>query len=111
MSARKGKKQPFSLDVTFYRRSSASSLIKSRILCFCGDLMRSSLNTTVIYGEYASQKFPKRLYLKGLKGQSDMVALRHGYFPHTLLHGPIVIRIIRRLNLSFIFLYLTSTDR
>lgn len=50
---KKKKKYAFALDVTFYRPSFASWLIKKLILWFFAYLMRSPLNATVIYGAYA----------------------------------------------------------
>jgi hypothetical protein len=50
-------------------------------------------------------------HLKGLEAESHIVALRHGDPPHTFLGGPVVVRIVRRLDLPRVLRYLPSTDR
>ena len=49
-------------------------------------------------------------HLERLEGKADMVALSHSNLPDAHFVGPIVIRVVGRLDLPNILLYLSSTD-
>lgn len=106
----KEEKNLFDSHITFYGQFCFFADCKADLVLFFAYLIRIPLNAIAICEGHAPWSLPKRRYLKGLKGQTHVVVLRHCYLPHTLFHWPVVIGIIGRLDLSFIFTYLTSTD-
>lgn len=49
-------------------------------------------------------------HLKGLKGEADVVALSDGDLPHTHFVGPVVVRVVRGLNLAIVPFHLPTAD-
>lgn len=49
-------------------------------------------------------------HLKGLEGKTYMVALSYSNLPYTHFVGPVVIRVVGRLDLAIVFLHFPTTD-